>query len=62
MHERGAGVAEQVATAFLPDVGGVDVIAHELGQAVGLKGFGEVGQEQDPVVDQATALSPMGIR
>lgn len=41
-HQGGAGVAQQVATAGFAKFGGVDVVADELGEAVGGEGFVEV--------------------
>ena len=50
VHERGAGVAQEVAAAGLAQFGGVDVVAHELGEAVGREGFAQVRGEQRAVV------------
>ena len=38
-HQGGAGVAQQVARAALADVGGIDVVADELGEVVGSRFF-----------------------
>lgn len=50
-HQRGTGVAEQVATAALAQVGRLHVAAHQLGQPVGREGFAKAGQEQGCVLD-----------
>ena len=42
-HQRGASVAEQVATATLADVGGVDQLPDKLSEPVGGERLEEVG-------------------
>lgn len=44
-HQRGHGVAEQMATAALADVGFVNVLAHQLAQAIGAEHFTLLGQK-----------------
>ncbi len=53
MHEGGAGLPEEVEGAFLAQFGGVDVIAHELGQTVGREGLAQVRGEERAVVGRS---------
>ena len=49
-HQRGHGVAKEMAGSLLGDVGGVDVVAGELGQSVGAEGLAVVGEKQVALV------------
>lgn len=63
-HQCGASVAEQVATATLAKIGGVDVFADKLRESVRGERLEQVGEEQRAVVrlpHEAGARSPMGI-
>ena len=51
-HERRAGVAEQMASAALAQVGRLHVPAHQLGQPVRGEGFAQAGEEQGRVLDR----------
>lgn len=57
-HQRGHGVTEQMATAALADAGFVDVLAHQLAQAIGAEHFALLGQEQRAVVLGQRKLGP----
>ena len=52
-HQGGAGVTEQVATAALADVGGVDQLPHKLRQSVRSERLEEVCQKERAVVGLA---------
>ena len=45
-HQRGHGVAKQVARALLADVGIVDVAANVFGQRIGFERLAKIGDEQ----------------
>ncbi|MCY1304003.1 hypothetical protein D9M70_537370 [compost metagenome] len=57
-HQRGHGVAKQMATATLADVGFFDVLAYQLGQPVGAEGFALLGQKQGAIVQAQNKMRP----
>ena len=62
VHERDAGVAQEVAAAGLAQIGGIDVVAHELGEAVGREGFAQVRGEQRAVVGRSASAGRASAR
>ena len=57
-HQRGHGVAEQMATATLTNVGFFDVFTHQLRQAVGAESFALLGQKQRAIVLTQDKMGP----